>query len=509
MGCEANGFIGAIDQGTTSSRFIIFDHDGTVVSSCQREHRQFYPRPGWVEHDPMEIWHQTEECIRGALREGKIAPRALTAIGVTNQRETIVVWNPKTGEPWYRAIVWQDTRTDEICRTLSAEGGQYRFYAKTGLPIATYFSGPKVKWVLDQNPDIKRRAARGEAVMGTIDTWLIWQLTGGTKGGVHVTDVSNASRTMLMNLAASQWDEEILRMLDIPRELLPVIRPSSDPQIYGYTAADGPLGHAIPVSGDLGDQQAALFGQACFHAGEGKNTYGTGCFLLLNTGEMIVPSHHGLITTVAYQVGNEPVTYALEGSVAMAGSLVQWVRDNLKLVREAKEVSDLAATVPNSGGVFFVPAFTGLFAPYWRSDARGVIVGLTHYVTNAHLARAVLEATAYQTRDICEAMNKDSGIPLTTLKVDGGMVVSEPLMQFQADMLGIPVIRPKETQMTAVGAAFAAGLAVGFWNNKAELKEYWQAYRRWEPTMTADNRERLYEGWKKAVERSFNWVEEG
>ena len=500
-------FIGAIDQGTTSSRFVILNHHGEVVSSYQLEHRQIYPQPGWVEHDPIEIWQRTSECILGALRTGNIRPQEIAAIGITNQRETVVIWNPKTGEPWLNAIVWQDTRTADICHELAQEGGQDRFREKTGLPLATYFSGPKIKWVLDRHPEIRRAATRGEAVVGTIDTWLIWRLTGGNQGGKHVTDVSNASRTMLMNLATCDWDEEILRTLDIPREMLPEIRPSSDPQIYGYTSIDGPFGCEIPVSGDLGDQQAALFGHACFNVGEAKNTYGTGCFLLLNTGERIVPSRHGLLTTVAYRVGKEPVTYALEGSVAIAGSLVQWVRDNLKLVKEAKEVSDLAATVEDSGGIYFVPAFTGLFAPYWRSDARGVIVGLTHYVTNAHLARAVLEATAYQTRDIFEAMNKDSGIELTTLRVDGGMVVSEPLMQFQADILGIPVTRPAETQMTAVGAAFAAGLAVGFWKNKVELKEYWRSYKRWEPLMPAEKREALYAGWQKAVERSFNWVE--
>jgi len=499
-------YVGAIDQGTTSSRFIIMNHEGEIVSSYQLEHRQIYPEPGWVEHDPVEIWQRTSECILGALRTGNIQPQDLAAVGITNQRETTVVWNPKTGEPWLNAIVWQDTRTAEICNNLAKEGGQDRFREKTGLPLATYFSGPKIKWILDHYPAVKEAALRGEAIVGTIDSWLIWRLTGGNRGGVHVTDVSNASRTMLMNLSTGEWDEEILRVLGIPREMLPEIRPSSDDQVYGYTSVDGPFGYAIPVSGDLGDQQAALFGQACFNVGEAKNTYGTGCFLLLNTGEKIVSSKHGLLTTVAYRIGKEPIIYALEGSVAIAGSLVQWVRDNLKLIKEAKEISDLAATVSNSGGVYFVPAFTGLFAPYWRSDARGIIIGLTHYVTSAHFARAVLEATAYQTRDIFEAMNKDSNIKLTTLKVDGGMVVSEPLMQFQADILGIPVTRPRETQMTAVGAAFAAGLAVGFWKNRGELKDYWQAYKRWEPAMPEEERERLYAGWKKAVERSFHWV---
>jgi glycerol kinase len=500
-------YVGAVDQGTTSSRFIVFDQQGKMVSSHQLEHRQIYPQPGYVEHDPVEIWARTGEVVRAAMRRADIEAGDMAAIGITNQRETVVVWNPKTGEPYYNAIVWQDLRTAAICDAMGRDGGQDRFREKTGLPLATYFSGPKIKWLLDHDPRIRRAADAGEAILGTIDTWLIWQLTGGSRGGVHVTDVTNASRTMLMDLATLDWDDGILEALDIPKAMLPRIRPSSDPTLYGYTAADGPFGGNIPVAGNLGDQQAALFGQACYDVGEAKNTYGTGCFLLMNTGRGIVPSRHGLLTTVGYKIGSEPAVYALEGSVAIAGSLIQWVRDKLQLIRTAPEINELAETVADNGGVYFVPAFTGLFAPYWRSDARGLIMGITHYVTNAHIARAVLEATAFQTREIFEAMQKDSGIALAALKVDGGMVASETLMQFQADLLGVSVTRPVETETTALGSAYAAGLAVGFWKDIDELKKHWMAAKRWEPQMAVEKRELLFGNWRKAVERTLNWID--
>ncbi len=507
MADKKKEYIGAIDQGTTSSRFIILNRAGEIVSSHQLEHKQIYPEPGFVEHDPMEIWNRVSEVILGAMRRGNIQPGELAAIGVTNQRETTVVWNPKTGEPYYNAIVWQDARTAAVCEELGREGGQDRFRKKTGLPLATYFSGPKVKWLLDNFPDIRKAAEKGEAILGTIDTWIIWRLTGGVRGGVHVTDVTNASRTMLMNLETLDWDDEILGAMGIPRKMLPAIHPSIDPDLYGYTAADGPFGGSIPVCGCLGDQQAALFGQTCFGVGEAKNTYGTGCFLLLNTGTELVHSRHGLITTVGYKIGKENVVYALEGSIAIAGSLVQWVRDKLNLIKAAPEINTLAESVEDNGGVYFVPAFTGLFAPYWRSDARGAIVGLTHYVTSAHIARAVLEATAFQTREIFDAMEKDSGITLTSLKVDGGMTASEILMQFQSDILGVTVTRPVQTETTVIGASYAAGLAVGFWKNINELKEYWRVDKRWEPKMKKEKRASLYHDWRRAVERTFNWVE--
>ncbi len=504
---EAKKYVGAIDQGTTSSRFIILDHSGKIVASHQLEHEQIYPRPGHVEHNPVEIWHRVAEAIPKAMLRGRVKPQELAAIGVTNQRETTVIWNPRTGEPYHNAIVWQDARTAEICEELAKKGGQDRFRRKTGLPLATYFSGPKIKWLLDTYPKIRKAALKGEAVLGTMDTWIIWQLTGGPRGGVHVTDVSNASRTMLMNLQTLEWDDELLDAMGIPRKMLPRIRPSSDPDLYGFTAQDGPFGDRIPVCGDLGDQQAALFGQTCFGVGEAKNTYGTGCFLLLNTGSEIVHSRHGLITTVGYKIGREPAAYALEGSVAIAGSLVQWVRDKLKLIKTAPEINTLAGTVPDNGGVYFVPAFTGLFAPYWRSDARGIIVGLTHFVTDGHIARAVLEATAFQAGEIFEAMEKDSKIKLASLKVDGGMTASEILMQFQADLLGVAVTRPVQTETTAIGAAYAAGLAVGFWKNVGELKKYWRADKNWKPKMKGEKKEELYRNWRKAVERTFNWIE--
>jgi glycerol kinase len=426
---------------------------------------------------------------------------------VTNQRETTVVWNPRTGRPYYNALVWQDTRTKEICDELAREGGQDRFRPRVGLPLATYFSGPKISWLLEHVPGLRAAAEHGEAFFGNMDTWIIWWLTGGPAGGAHVTDVTNASRTMLMNLATLDWDGDILRTLDIPRGILPQVRPSSAPQPYGITRADGPFGAALPVSGDLGDQQAALVGQTCFAPGEAKNTYGTGCFMLLNTGPRPVPSASGLLTTLGYQFGTEPAVYALEGSIAITGALVQWLRDNLRFFARSAEVEELARQVEDAGGAYIVPAFSGLFAPYWRSDARGVIVGLTRYVTREHLCRAALEATAYQTRDVLEAMEKDSGVRLTALKVDGGMVVNELLMQFQADILDVPVVRPQVAETTALGAAYAAGLAVGFWKDTDELRRNWGVDRTWEPRMDAGRRAELYRGWKKAVERTIGWID--
>jgi len=500
-------YVAAVDQGTTSTRFIVFDHAGQVVSLHQLEHQQIYPQPGWVEHDPMEIWERTRQAIRTALAKNGIDPRDIAAIGVTNQRETTIVWDKKTGRPYYNAIVWQCTRTKDICDALAREGGQDRFRARTGLPLATYFSGPKIRWILDNVPGVREAAEKGEALFGTVDTWVIWWLTGGPNGGAHVTDVSNASRTMLMNLETLDWDPEILDILGIPRQMLPEIRPSSDPRIYGYTPKDGPLGASIPVCGDLGDQQAALVGQTCFSPGEAKNTYGTGCFMLLNTGTTPVPSKSGLLTTLGYRFGDGPAVYCLEGSIAITGALVQWLRDNLKFFDFSKHIEDYARSVPDSGGIYFVPAFSGLFAPYWRSDARGIIIGLTRYITKAHICRAALEATAYQTREVLDAMEKDSGVKLTALKVDGGMVYNELLMQFQADILGVPVIRPVVAETTALGAAYAAGLAVGFWDNLDDLRRNWAVDRVWEPQMDPETRERLYRGWLKAVERTFGWVE--
>ncbi len=490
-------YIAAVDQGTTSSRCILFDHGGNIVSVAQKEHRQIYPRPGWVEHDPLEIWANTQEVIQGALEKGKCSSKDIAAVGVTNQRETTVVWEKSTGKPITNAIVWQDTRTDLICQELAREGGQDRLRGKTGLPLATYFSCPKIRWILDHVPEAQKRAENGELLFGNIDTWVIWNLT-----GVHVTDVTNASRTLMMNLNSLDWDDGILKMLNIPKAMLPKIGSSSE--IYG--SAKGAL-DGVPVSGDLGDQQAALFGQTCFNPGEAKNTYGTGCFMLLNLGELPVPSTSGLLTTVAYKIGDQKAVYALEGSIAITGALVQWLRDNLGLVRNSAEVETLALTVEDNGGIYFVPAFSGLFAPYWRSDARGVIAGLTRYVNKGHIARAVLEATAYQTREVLDAMEKDSGIRLKALKVDGGMVFNELLMRFQADLLNVPVIRPKVAETTALGAAYAAGLAVGFWKNFDELRLNWGRDKEWHPRMEAAQRERLYAGWKKAVTRTFDWVD--
>ena len=506
-------YVAAIDQGTTSTRFIIFDHGGNVVAVDQKEHQQMYPKPGWVEHDALEIWERTQEVIQGGLAKGNISPQDIVAIGITNQRETTVVWDKHTGKPIYNAIVWQDTRTDVIINELAANGGQDRFRLKTGLPLATYFSGPKLKWILDNVEGARTKAANGDLLFGNIDTWLIWNLTGRE---AHITDVTNASRTMLMNLSTLDWDDDILRELDIPRAVLPQIRSSSE--VYGYinarggvlAAGDGGesmLLHGIPVSGDLGDQHAALFGQTCFNPGEAKNTYGTGCFMLLNTGEKPVQSKSGLLTTLGYKIGDQKAVYALEGSIAVTGALIQWLRDNLGLIQSSAEVEALAKSVEDAGGIYFVPAFSGLYAPYWKSSARGVIVGLTRYVNKGHIARAALEATAYQTREVLDAMNADSGVPLTALKVDGGMVFNDLLMQFQSDILDVPVIRPKVAETTALGAAYAAGLAVGFWKDYDELRANWAKEKEWHPAMDIDLRKKLYSGWKKAVTRTFDWME--
>ncbi len=495
-------YAAAIDQGTTSTRFMIFDHSGKVVSVDQKEHEQIYPKPGWVEHDPMEIWSRTQEVIRGALYKANISPADIAAVGVTNQRETTVVWEKATGKPVYNAIVWQDTRTDKICNELAKDGGQDRFRPQVGLPLATYFSGPKIKWILDNVPGVREKAEKGEVLFGNIDTWVIWNLTGGPNGGVHVTDVSNASRTMLMNLETLDWDPAILKIMGVPRAMLPAVRPSS--AVYGTAVGDLA---GVPVAGDLGDQQAALFGQTCFSAGEAKNTYGTGCFMLLNTGTKAVQSKNGLLTTLGYKIGNDDAVYCLEGSIAITGALVQWLRDNLGLIQKSADVEALAKTVEDNGGIYFVPAFSGLFAPYWKSDARGAIVGMTRYVNKGHIARAALEATAFQTREVLDAMNKDSGVDLKALKVDGGMVYNDTLMQFQADILGVPVIRPTVAETTSLGAAYAAGLAVGFWSKVEDLRANWGKDHEWTPKMDNATRESLYKGWKKAVTRTFDWVE--
>jgi len=481
---------------------MIFDHGGQVVAIHQKEHEQIYPKPGWVEHDPAEIWARSQEVIRGALDKAGITASDLAAVGITNQRETAVVWDRNTGKAVHNAIVWQDTRTDVIVNEFAKDGGQDRLRAKVGLPLATYFSGPKVKWILDNVDGARAKAEAGDLVFGNIDTWCIWNLTGGVNGGVHVTDVTNASRTMLMNLETLDWDDEILSLMGIPRSMLPAIKASSE--VYG--TAKGDL-EGIAVAGDLGDQQAALFGQACYDPGEAKNTYGTGNFMLLNTGTKVVPSKSGLLTTLGYKIGDQPAVYALEGSIAITGALVQWLRDNIGLITSSAEVEALAATVEDNGGVYFVPAFSGLFAPYWRSDARGVIAGLTRYVNKGHIARATLEATAWQTREVLDAMNADSGVALTALKVDGGMVYNELLMQFQSDVLNVPVIRPQVAETTALGAAYAAGLAVGFWAEVEDLRANWAKDKEWTPKMDEAEREKEFGLWKKAVTRTFDWVE--
>ncbi len=494
-------YVGAFDQGTTSSRFIVFDHDGRIVCSAQQEHEQIFPLAGWVEHDPLEIRDKMWSIIADALESGGLTAADLSAVGITNQRETTMLWDRATGEPVANAIVWQDVRTADLCVDLAGEFGPDRFRAKTGLPIATYFAGPKVKWLLDGDDELRERAEAGEILFGTMDSWVVWNLTGGVEGGLHITDVTNASRTLLMDLSTLEWDQELLDAMDIPAAVLPEIRSCSE--VYG--TATGIL-EGVPIAGILGDQQAALFGQVCFAPGEAKNTYGTGCFLLMNTGTELVPSHSGLLTTIGYKLGDQPAVYALEGSIAIAGALVQWLRDNLGIISTAAEIETLAATVDDNGGVYIVPAFSGLFAPYWRSDARGVIAGLTRYATKAHLARAALEANAYQTKEVLDAMAEDSGVELTILKADGGMVGNDLLMQFQADLLDVPVIRPQVAETTALGAAYAAGLAVGVWSNLDELTANWLLGQRWEPAMEESTRTTLFAGWKKAVERTFGWA---
>ena len=497
-------YVGALDQGTTSTRFMIFDRTGFEIARHQLEHQQILPGPGWVEHDPLEIAARCDETIARAMRNANIDASDLAAIGVTNQRETTIVWNPKTGQPWYNAIVWQDTRTDRLVNALNAAQAS-AIRAKTGLPPATYFSGAKIQWILQNVPGVRDAAGRGEAVFGNPDTWVIWHLTGGRHGGVHATDVTNASRTMLMNLATLDWDDELLAIFDIPRAMLPAIHASSHRSAFGATKGDGPAGGVVPICGDLGDQQAATVGQVCINPGEAKNTYGTGNFMLLNTGTQIVPSKAGLLTTVCYQMNRETI-FALEGSIAVTGSAVQWLRDQLGIIGSASEIEALANSVPDNGGVYFVPAFSGLFAPYWRSDARGVIVGLSRFNTKAHLARATLEAICFQTRAVLDAMVQDSGVRLEVLKVDGGATVNDTLMQLQADILGVPVVRPVVAETTALGAAYAAGLAVGFWEDLDDLRANWRMDKRWEPQWSADQRDAAYARWQKAVERTLDWV---
>ncbi len=494
-------YIAAIDQGTTSTRLILFDREGAIAAVDRREHEQIHPRAGWVEHDAREIWRRTREVIGGALAGSGTEAGEVAAIGITNQRETTVVWDRETGEPIHNAIVWQDTRTDGLVHELAGEEGVNRLRPRVGLPMSTYFSGPKISWILDAVPGARERAEQGELAFGTMDTWVLWNLTGGPSGGLHATDATNASRTLLMDLETLDWHEPSLELMGVPRAMLPKIRSSSE--VYGEAAGTA-LG-GCPVAGILGDQQAALYGQTCFGRGEAKSTYGTGSFLLVNTGEEIVHCEQ-LLTSVAAKIGERPTTYVLEGSIAVTGAAVQWLRDQLGLIGTAAEVEELAHTVEDNGGVYFVPAFSGLFAPYWRDDARGVIVGLTAYARAGHIARAVLEATAWQTREVLDAANAVVEEPFTELKVDGGMTANELLMQFQADVLGVPVIRPKVTETTALGAAFAAGLAVGFWADEQELRERWSLERRWEPQMEESHREREYGQWKKAVTRSFDWA---
>ncbi|MBD2748133.1 glycerol kinase GlpK [Microvirga sp. BT688] len=495
-------YVGAIDQGTTSSRFIVFDKAGSIVSVGQKEHEQIYPRPGYVEHDPIEIWRNTQAVIQEALAKKGLSPRDLAAIGITNQRETTLIWDRRTGKPLHNALVWQDTRVDSIVEEFAKDGGYDRLRDKTGLPLASYFSGLKLRWLLDNVPGAREKAAAGDVLFGNIDTWLVWNLTGGVNGGCHITDVTNASRTQLMNLRTLDWDEEILRLFDIPRACLPQIRSSSE--VYGE-ATDNLAG--VPIAGILGDQQAALVGQACFRQGEAKNTYGTGCFMLMNTGETPYPSKCGLLTTVGYRFGQGKAVYALEGSIAIAGALVQWLRDNLGMIEKSPDIETLARSVEDNGGVTIVPAFSGLYAPHWNSHARGLIGGLTRYATKAHIARAALEATAFQTREVLDAMTKDTGITATELRTDGGMVVNELLMQFQADILDVPVVRPKVIETTALGAAYAAGLATGFWSGTDELVRNWAVDKRWTPAMEASRRERLNALWNKAVSRSLDWAD--
>lgn len=494
-------YIAAIDQGTTSSRCILFNHQGNIVSVDQQEHKQIYPKAGWVEHNPIEIWQRVREVIENALIKADARISDIAALGITNQRETTVIWNKTTGLPYHNAIVWQDTRTSEICNQLAKGYGNDRFRPICGLPLNPYFAGTKMKWLLEHVGGIQEEVQKGNVLVGTIDTWLIWKLTGGIENGLHLTDVTNASRTMLMNLETLEWDQETLNSFEVPASILPEIRPSSGD--FG-TVKDEVL-EGVPIRGVLGDQQAAVFGQTCFEPGEAKNTYGTGCFMLINTGNEIVHSESGLLTTMGYQISDQKPVYCLEGSIAIAGSLVQWLRDNLDMIERSQDIEDLANTVEDNGGVFFVPAFAGLFAPHWRADARGIIAGLTGFVTRGHIARAALESTAFQTREVIEAMEKDSGVQLTTLKVDGGMTVNETLMQFQSDILDVPVVRPKVKETTALGAAYAAGLAVGFWKDQESLKANWLVDREWTPTMDTEKRASLYSKWKDAVSRTLNW----
>jgi glycerol kinase len=495
----------ALDQGTTSSRAMVFNHEGQVEAVSQKEHEQIYPKPGWVEHDPKEIWARCQEVIDEAVEKAGASVDDIAALGITNQRETAVVWDRNTGEPVMNAIVWQDTRTDKLVDELSADGGQNRFQSKVGLPLATYFSGPKVRWILDNVDGAREKAENGDLIFGNIDTWCIWNLTGGTDGGLHITDVTNASRTMLMDLEKLAWDEEIAGTIGVPMSMLPEIKASSE--VYGEVKTGALKG--VQIAGDLGDQQAATFGQACFDTGDAKNTYGTGNFMLLNTANEAVQSKSGLLTTACYKIGDQDCVYALEGSIAITGALVQWLRDNLKMIKAAPEVEELAASVEDNGGLYIVPAFSGLFAPYWKSNARGVFAGLTRYVTAGHIARATLEATAFQTREVMDAMEADSGVTLNELKVDGGMVANDLLMQFQADILGVPVIRPQVAETTALGAAYAAGLAVGFWDSEQSVRDNWAEDKRWEPNMDSDKRDEYYKYWKRAVTRTFDWFDAG
>ncbi|WP_433506579.1 glycerol kinase GlpK [Pseudonocardia halophobica] len=500
-------YVGAVDQGTTSTRFMIFDHSGNEVGRHQLEHEQILPEAGWVEHNPVEIWERTSSVIQTGLNKTGLAAKDLAALGITNQRETTVVWDKNTGRPLYNAIVWQDTRTDRIASKLERDGHGDTIRRKAGLPPATYFSGGKIQWILENVDGAREAAERGDAIFGNTDSWVVWNLTGGPNGGVHVTDVTNASRTMLMDLETLDWDDELLALFGIPRSMLPRICSSSSPEPYGTSLANGPLGGEVPITGILGDQQAAMVGQVCLSPGEAKNTYGTGNFMLLNTGTELVRSNSGLLTTVCYRFGDEPAVYALEGSIAVTGSAVQWLRDQLGIISGAAQSESLARQVEDNGGVYFVPAFSGLFAPYWRSDARGAIVGLSRYNTNAHLARATLEAICFQSKDVADAMAKDSGVNLDILKVDGGVTANELCMQIQADVLGIPVSRPVVAETTALGAAYAAGLAVGFWKDTDEMRQNWNESKRWEPQWSAEQRDSAYARWQKAVQRTLDWVE--
>jgi glycerol kinase len=500
-------FVGAVDQGTTSTRFMIFDHGGNEVARHQLEHEQILPQAGWVEHNPAEIWDRTQTVISTAMQKANLRASDLAALGITNQRETAVVWDRNTGRPYYNAIVWQDTRTDRIASALDRDGRGDVIRRKAGLPPATYFSGGKIQWILENVDGVREAAERGDAIFGNTDAWLIWNMTGGVDGGHHITDVTNASRTMLMNLETLDWDDELLGFFNIPRSMLPEIRPSSDPNTYGVVRWPGTLGGEVALTGDLGDQQAAMCGQVCFAPGEAKNTYGTGNFMLLNTGTELVRSENGLLTTVCYKFGDAAPVYALEGSIAVTGSAVQWLRDQLHIINSAAESESLAQRVPDNGGVYFVPAFSGLFAPYWRSDARGAIVGLSRFNTDAHIARATLESICYQSRDVVDAMAQDSGVALDVLKVDGGITANNLCMQIQADIVGVPVSRPVVAETTALGAAYAAGLAVGFWKSTDELRDNWNESQRWQPTWSNEQREEGYARWKKAVQRTLDWVD--